>query len=118
MLDAGMVIGFRFAPNFAGRFVDGDAPKVHVTSAVAHVIEIGAIGRPDRVPIHRRAGSDLDHVATLTRNRRDTAFSFGNAPIGDASAVGRPARLDRVVRRDKSLHTRGNIDRPKLDSRP
>src|SRR6202023_1278176 len=88
---------FDIAEHLAGLLVDRDPPEVHRAAAIARKVEIPAVRRPDRVPVHVVVVGHPGGVAAGDRQRPDAAPAAGiHCPEGDALAGRRPARLDAV----------------------
>jgi len=84
----------RSQPRF---FIHGYSPQVHAAASVAGKIEISAVGRPDRVPIHMVVICNADLRSAFGGGRADIASPIPQPPVSDPIAMWRPVWLERVV---------------------
>src|SRR5687767_11890249 len=108
----------RLAARFAALLIDAHAPQIHRAVAIAAEVKILTIGRPDRIPVHRRViGHAYDRLARILRARIDgpeialRRFT-DDAPVRNASSVRRPARLHAVAIEQKLPLPALHVDDP------
>src|SRR5262249_717665 len=98
---------------FARALLHRNAPDAHTAAAIAAEVELGAIGRPDGVPIEVHIFGNARGRAAGDAHRPQVAIAVQvDGPVGDELAVGPPLRVHAVVLVDEARRAAGEIDGP------
>src|SRR5205814_8638808 len=101
------------AQYFPRLLLNGYAPQVHAPTSVAGKVEILAVRRPDRVPIHRGVVRHLHRLARARGYGPDiTLCCISSSLVGDPTPMRTPVGLHGIFFRDESSLCRSDIPGP------